>query len=221
MRARVASRRCSGGYLVEWVGKIRSGLGSLAANSAGNADGLQRLSLRLTSASDDTNRLLQYFADSGVEIIDTPYIRFGLDAAQAVSDALAAALASGEISAAELFSEDYAQIPGSNPPLFTHPVQRVILPAARAYQENARGYDGFFGMTFTDRIVFGAVAMPERAHPQRPGDDAWNAEHSRQGLIFDFPDTREQCTITEPFCLKAYRRSTASGGVLLLKLVIA
>src|SRR3569623_3808232 len=192
MRARVASRRCSGGYMDESAGNIRSGLGSLAANSAVNADGLQRLSHRLTSVSDDTNRLLQYFAESGVEIIDTPYIRFGLDAAQAVSDALAAALASGEISAAELFSEDYAQIPGSNPPLFTHPVQRVILPAARAYQEKARGYDGLYVMTFTDRNAFGAVAMPARAHPQRPGDAAWNAEHSRQGLIFDLTVTREQ-----------------------------
>ncbi|HEX4696031.1 methyl-accepting chemotaxis protein [Sphingomonas sp.] len=209
------------GYMVESVGNIRSGLGSLANNSAGNADGLQRLSRRLTSVSDDTNRLLQYFAESGIEIIDTPYVRFGLDTAQAVSDALSRALAAGEISAADLFSEEYLPIPGSNPPLFTHPVQRFLIPAARPHQETARGYKGFFGMTFTDRNGFGAVAMPERAHPQRPGDEQWNAEHSRQGLIFDFPDTREQCKITEPFCLKAYRRSTASGDVLLLKQVIA
>ena len=76
-------------------------------------------------------------------------------------------------------------------------------------------------MTFTDRNGFGAVAMPERAHPQRPGDDDWNAEHSRQGLIFDFPETQAQCKITDPFCLKAYRRATAGGDVVLLKQVIA
>ena len=50
------------GYMVESVGNIRSGLGSLAHNSTGNADGLQRLSRRLTGVSDDTNAMLQYFA---------------------------------------------------------------------------------------------------------------------------------------------------------------
>lgn len=209
------------GYMVESVGNIRSGLGSLAHSSAGNADGLQRLSSRLTGVSDDTNTLLQHFAQSGIEIVDTPYIRFGLDTAKAVAAALEAALEAGEISAAELFSDDCTPIPGSNPPQFTHPVQRFIVPAARPHQEIARQHTGFFGMTFTDRNGFGAVAMPERAHPQRPGEDAWNAEHSRQGLIFDFPETQAQCKITDPFCLKAYRRATANGDVLLLKQVIA
>ena len=165
--------------------------------------------------------MLQHFADSGVEIPDTPYISFGLEAAKAVSAALEAALDGGRISERELFSDDYVQIAGTNPPLYTHPVQNVIVPAARPHQEKARGYTGFFGMTFTDRNAFGAVAMPERAHPQRPGDDAWNLENARQGLIFDFPETREQCRTTEPFRLKAYRRRTASGDVLLLKQVIA
>jgi methyl-accepting chemotaxis protein len=76
-------------------------------------------------------------------------------------------------------------------------------------------------MTFTDRNAYGAVAMPERAQAQRPGEDDWNAEHARQGMIFEFPDTREQCLITEPFCIKAYRRQVAGGGVVLLKQVIA
>ena len=209
------------GYMVESVGNIRTGLGSMANNSVSNADGLQRLSRRLTGVSDDTNTLLQHFAASGVEIPDSPYIRFGLDTAKAVSGALEQALAAGEISAADLFSDDYAAIPGSNPLQFTHPVQRFVVPAARPHQEKARGHTGFFGMTFTDRNGFGAVAMPERAHPQRSGDDAWNAEHSRQGLIFDFPETQIQCKITDPFCLKAYRRATAAGDVLLLKQVIA
>ena len=76
-------------------------------------------------------------------------------------------------------------------------------------------------MTFTDRNAFGAVAMPERAHAQRPGQDDWNAEHARQGMIFEFQDTREQCRTTQPFCIKAYRRQVAGGGVVLLKQVIA
>jgi methyl-accepting chemotaxis protein len=126
-----------------------------------------------------------------------------------------------EISEAEIFSDHYAPIPGSDPILYTHPVQRLMIPVARIEQEKARSFKGLFGMTFTDRNAFGAVAMPERAQPQRPGNISWNLEYSRQGAIFDFPDTREQSRVTQPFFIKAYRRLTANGDVVLLKQVIA
>jgi methyl-accepting chemotaxis protein len=207
--------------MVRSVGEIRTGLAALASTSSDNADGLHRLSGRVSSASDDTNRLLQYLAESGVEIPDSPYIAFALEAAQAVSRELERAIAAREINESEVMSEHYAPIPGSDPILYTHPVQRVMLPVARAQQEKARAFNGLFGMTFTDRKAFGAVAMPERAQAQRRGDDAWNLEHARQGMIFDFPDTREQCLTTQPFFIKAYRRLTAEGDVILLKQVIA
>jgi len=209
------------GSMVGSAGEIRSGLAALASTSTDNADGLQRLSGRVSTASDDTNSLLQHLAESGVDIPDSPYIRFSLDSAEAVAAAIEHAIDRGEISEAAVFSENYAPIPGTNPPLFTHPIQPVMLPAARARQEMARSYAGLFGMTFTDRNAFGAVAMPERAQTQRPGEAEWNLEHARQGMIFDFPDTREQCRTTQPFCIKAYRRLTAKGEVILLKQVIA
>ncbi|WP_336958218.1 methyl-accepting chemotaxis protein [Sphingobium aquiterrae] len=209
------------GSMVTAVGSIRSGLGALANTSADNASGLQRLSGRVTTASDDTNTLLQYFAESGVEIPDSPYIRFGLATAQGTSEMLEQALADGLVTEAELFSDHYQPIPGTNPPQFAHPAQPFITPAARPHQEAARALTGFFGMTFTDRNAFGAVAMPERSQTQRPGEDAWNAEHSRAGLVFDDATTREQCRTMRPFMLKAYRRPLAGGGVVLLKQVIA
>ena len=45
----------------------------------------------------------------------------------------------------------------------------------------------------------------------RPVEEA-DEEHS---------DTREQCRTTQPFCIKAYRRPTAEGAIILLKQVIA
>ena len=209
------------GSMVGSAGEIRTGLSALASTSTDNADGLQRLSGRVSTASDDTNELLQYLAESGVDIPDSPYIRFSLDSAQQVATAIERAIDTGAVSEAAIFSDYYAPVHGTNPPLFTHPVQAAMLPAARAAQEKARGFAGLFGMTFTDRNAFGAVAMPERAQPQRPGDINWNLEHSRQGVMFDFPDTREQAKITQPFCIKAYRRLTAEGEVILLKQVIA
>jgi len=209
------------GSMVGSAGEIRSGLSALASTSTDNAGGLQRLSGRVSTASDDTNMLLQYLAESGVDIPDSPYIRFGLESAQAVSAALEQAIDAGRVSEAEIFSDHYIPISGTNPPQYTHPAQTAMLPIARARQEQARSFPGLFGMTYTDRNAYGAIAMPERAQPQRLGEDQWNTEYSRQGLIFDFPDTREQAKITQPFCMKAYRRLTATGELILLKQVIA
>jgi methyl-accepting chemotaxis protein len=209
------------GSMVGSAGEIRSGLAALASTSTDNADGLQRLSGRVSVASDDANTLLQNLAESGADIPDTPYIRFGLDAARAVADAVERAIAEGRLSEADAFTDHYTPIPGTNPTQYSHPIQPFLIPAARAQQEKARSFKGLFGMTFTDRHAFGAVAMPERSLPQRPGDDKWNLEYSRQGVIFEFPDTQEQCRIADPFCIKAYRRLTAEGDVILLKQVIA
>ena len=207
--------------IVGSAGEIRSGLTALASTSTDNADGLQRLSGRVSTASEDTNELLQYLAESGVDIPDSPYIRFCLDTAIAVSAAVESAIDAGIIGLTEILRTEYEPIAGSNPPLFSHPVQAVMLPAARQRQEMARAYPGLFGMTFTDRNAFGAIAMPERAQPQRPGDVAWNLEYSRQGSIFEGEDTRVECTTVKPFRIKAYRRLTANGDVILLKQVIA
>ncbi|MDO7835691.1 methyl-accepting chemotaxis protein [Sphingobium sp. HBC34] len=209
------------GSMVGSAAEIRTGLSALASTSTDNADGLQRLSGRVSTASNDTNELLQYLAESGVDIPDSPYIRFGLDSAQQVSRAIEQAIDAGLVSEAAIFNEHYVPIAGANPPLFTHPVQDVMLPAARAAQEKARAFSGLFGMTFTDRNAFGAVAMPERAQPQRPGNINWNLEYSRQGLIFEGDDTRSECLTVKPFRIKAYRRLTADGEVILLKQVIA
>lgn len=201
--------------------EVKNGLGRLAETSADNASGLQRLSTRVTSVSDDTNDLLQMLAESDADMPDRRYIRFAVEAARQVSAGLAAAVRNGELAETVILSDAYAPVEGSDPPLFTHPAMALLTTLARPHQEAARPLPGFFGMSFTDRRCFGAVAMPERSLPQRPGERAWNVEHSRAGVFFHLPETAQQVKITRPFCLKAYRRPLADGGVVLLKQVIA
>src|SRR3546814_18751507 len=81
--------------IVGSAGEIRGGLAALASTSTDNAGGLHRLSGRISTASDDTNRLLQLVADSGVEIAETPPTDFCLEAARPVSDAQELALDGG------------------------------------------------------------------------------------------------------------------------------
>ncbi len=209
------------GSMVASVGEIRSGLAALAETSGRNAEGLQRLSTRVTGVSDDTNALLQFLAESGVEIADSPYIRFTVAAAQAISQEVERAIETGEISEAELFSEDYQLVPGTNPAQYRHPAKDIFTRATRPHQEAARSLQGFFGMSCTDRNTYGAVQMPERSQPPRPDDVAWNIEFARDGRMFNTADLAETARSTRPFLLKAYRRPMADGRVVLLKQVIA
>lgn len=207
--------------MVQAVDRVRAGLVALTSASSENATGLRQLSTRVSGVSDDTNALLQMLAESGAEMPDSPYIRFGLEVARSVGEGLSAAIASGEIELGTILGDRYTPVPDSDPPLFTHPAQPLLTRLARPHQERARQLPGFFGMSFTDRNCFGAVAMPERSLPQRPRDPTWNQEYSRAGLIYTYPETRIQVRTETPFCLKAYRRPLTKGGVVLLKQVIA
>lgn len=203
------------------VGEVRNGLAALASASTENAAGLRRLSGQVTDVSDDTNGLLQKLAESGVDVPDRRYVEFGLSVASRMAMELEEAISEGELARDALFAEDYHPIKGSDPPLFDHPAIPVVARLARPHQEQARSLPGFFGMSFTDRNGFGAVAMPERSQPQRAGDPAWNAEFSRAGRLYGSPDSLGEVRIPGRFCLRAYRRPVVEGGVVLLKQVIA
>jgi len=207
--------------IVGAVSGVRHGIGALGDSSGDNAADLTQLSKLLTGVSDDTNVLLQYMAESEIEIPDTPYIRFATHVADDVAAKVEADIAAGRITLDQVMSDHYRPIPGSDPAQFEHPVVPFIVTAARPHQEAARKLPGFFGMTMTDRNTYGAVQMPERSLPRRPNDPEWNSEYSRHLQMFDYEDQRAQCLTTQPFLIKAYRRPLASGGVMLLKQVIA
>jgi methyl-accepting chemotaxis protein len=202
------------------VAGVRSGIDALGTSSGDNATDLTQLGRLLTTVSDDTNVLLQYIAESEIDIPDSPYIRFALDVAADVGARLSAHVAAGTITLGQVLSDHYRPIPNSFPPKFDHPIVSLVTAAARPHQEAARSHAGFFGMTMTDRNGFGAVAMPERSLPER-ADKAWNEEHSRHQQMFLDAEALKQYRTTQPFLIKAYRRPLATGGVMLLKQVIA
>ena len=202
------------------VSGVYHGIDALGESSGANASGLTQLSALLSGISDDTNVLLQHFAESGIDIPDAPYIGFALDMAKRVGGQLEADIGARRLTLAQAFSTDYRPIPNSHPAKFDHPIVPFIVAAARPFQERARALPGFFGLSMTDRNAFGAVQMPERSLPSGADRD-WNEEYSRHQQIFHFADTVAQCLTTQPFLIKAYRRPLAGGGVMLLKQVIA
>lgn len=95
------------GSMLSAVVEVKTGLGQLSETSSDNATGLQRLSKRLTSVSDDTNALLQLLAESDADTPDRPYIHFAIAAARQVSEGLAQAVAAGTLEQSVILGDNY------------------------------------------------------------------------------------------------------------------
>jgi methyl-accepting chemotaxis protein len=180
---------------------------------------------RLETARERINRLVAvgetligYTAMSGVDTVDTPFIRLATDAAAAVTAALAEAVERRDIAFAELFDEAYAPIRGSEPQQvmakFTALTDR-LLPAI---QEPL--------LAKSDKIVFGAAVdrngyLPTHnakfSQPQRPGDAAWNGANCRNRRIFNDRVGLAAGRSQKPFLVQTYRRDMGGGKFVLMK----
>ena len=201
------------------VTDMRSGLAALGVTSSANAQGLVEMERILTGLNEDSNALLQTFAESGEDIPDTPYITLALAAVDAVMARVEAAIADGSITTDIFFSDQYTPVPFTNPQCHTHPAMPLLLEAMTPWFDPARRLPGFFGMSLSDRNCFTPVIMPERAQPQS-ADPQWNEEWCRQGRIFDHPFHKPDCISTMRFRVQAYRRPIVDGGVMLLKQIL-
>lgn len=208
------------GSVLSAIDEIQAGLTNLTETSSDNARGLQRLSARVTTVNDDTNDLLQYLADSGLEIPDSPYIAYARGTVETLGQALEQAIASGETDMQTLFDDRYTLIEGTDPPAYTHPAQAIVTRLLRPLQEQGRTLPGYVGLSALDRNAFAAVVMPERSNPQRPGDPAWNRRHALLGFKFDNPDIMANARSTSAFKLKAYRRELGTAKIQLMKQII-
>src|SRR5471032_89932 len=94
--------------------------------------------------------LIEYIAESGVQTAETPLIRAVMDTARRISAEFAAAIERGEITALQLFDENYRDIPGTNP-------QQYLT----AYVE------------FTDRVLPPIQDPVQKIHPRVVFCVAW------------------------------------------------
>ncbi|MCW2367140.1 methyl-accepting chemotaxis protein [Sphingobium sp. B7D2B] len=203
------------------VGEIRTGLSDLADASIDNAIGLQRLSTRVIDVSEDTNQLLQYLAESGVDIPDSPYIRFASEAAAAMASAVEEAIAAGEITADLIFTDDYEPLAGSNPPLFSHPAQTLIARIAAGWREGARQLPGPVGFNCLDRNAFCALALSIQGMEQPSAALEPASDQGQQGQMLNAPHMRALARNTRPFTVRTSRRPLAQGRSGLFKQVVA
>jgi methyl-accepting chemotaxis protein len=188
------------------------------------AEGGAQSSRRLEAATGRVHKLLSVSetligltAATGVAIADTPFLDAVREAAQKIGALFEAAIAKGEIPAADLFDRDYKPVARSNPPQlmarFTLFTDRV-LPAI---QEPLLELD--------PRVVF-CAAVDENGYlpthnlkfskPQG-ADPVWNAANCRNRRLFNDRTGLAAGRSTAPFLLQTYRRDMGGGQFALMK----
>jgi methyl-accepting chemotaxis protein len=198
-----------------------SSLAELAVDATTTRDDLVRARRRVTSLLDLSEQLLQTTTASGVETLDSPFVRAAQAAAAEVGRLFAEQLAGGATTVGDLFDEAYRPVPGSNPAQvstrFTALTDR-LLPGV---QEPVLGLD--------DRVVFCAAVdrngyLPTHnrvfSSPQGP-DPVWNTAHCRNRRIFDDRTGLAAARSTTPYLLQTYRRDMGGGAFSLMKDVSA
>lgn len=90
-------------------------LDNLVAGVELSSAALKQADGRVERLLKQSETLIEFIAESGVDTPDTPLIRIVLETAQKISQAFEAAIRRGEITQAQLFDENYREIPGTNP----------------------------------------------------------------------------------------------------------
>ncbi len=190
--------------------KLAEGV-ELSSSNLKQADG------RVVALLTLSETLIEFTAESGVETADTPLIRTVMATAKRIGAEFEAAIARGEISAAQLFDERYREIPGTNPRQFLTDyvglTDRLLPPIQDPLQKS------------DPRIVF-CVAWakggylpthnPNYSRPQGP-DPVWNAANCRNRRIFNDRAVQKVGRNTKNFLLQTYRRDMGGGNFALLK----
>ena len=151
--------------------------------------------------------------DENVEFIDR-----AMRAAAEVSARLERLVADGGISLDVLFDNEYVPIAGTNPQQYRTRYLEVLERELSATLDGFRAVDSRMAFcVVVDRNGYLPVHNREYAHPQRPGDPAWNMSHSRNRLIFDSRAGLCAARNTRPYLVQSNPRHMGGGVTIMMK----
>lgn len=160
---------------------------------------------------------LFFIAQSGLRTNDTVYIEIAQEAAAQIGQLFEAAIARGDVAAADLFDENYELVDGTNPQQFLTAFVELtdrILPDVQEPIVNADGKIAFCAAV--DRN--GYLPTHNLAYSQPQTDDpVWNAAHCRNRRLFNDRTGLSAGRNTRPFLIQTYRRDMGGGAYALMK----
>jgi len=152
---------------------------------------------------------------------NTPFVEMGLDGAREASDRIERALASGELSATDLFSDLYRPIAGTEPVQFDHPfagfADRALRPMLDAQTDR---HEAIVGCCLVDSTGYLPTHISERSQTQRSGERLWNEEFARNRQVFDDNHIRRALCTDGDFFVYTYRQELGGGKYRALRSVL-
>ena len=212
------------GRIAETVVAIGTSCASLVAHADEMAAGVAEASRNLDAAKGRVYNLLSVSetligltAATGVAIADTPFITAVQDAARRIGALFEAAIAGGEISAADLFDRDYRPLPRTDPQQLMTRFADFTDRVLPAIQEPLLALD--------PRVAFCAAVDDNGYLPthnlkfSRPQgtDSVWNAANCRNRRLFNDRTGLGAGRSTAAFLLQTYRRDMGGGQFVLMK----
>jgi methyl-accepting chemotaxis protein len=195
------------------VGTMSNVVSGVERSAAGLGTAGRRMNKLLVQVED----LIGLTARSGMETVDSPFVRFATQVAQETQALLIGALQSGRISESELFDDRYEPVPGTDPEQYLTRFTRFMEQLLADRFEQLLSFDPrMVFVVVTDRNGYVPVHHKAFSQPQRR-NPAWNLQHCRNRRIFDDRTGLSAARNTQPFLLQAYRRDLGEGKHALLK----
>jgi methyl-accepting chemotaxis protein len=165
--------------------------------------------------------LIDEIGNSSILTDDTPYIEAARAMRARVVDVFEKALATKALTADELFSEHYTEIPGTNPKQYMAKFTRFCeetLPVILEKAKNCLPHIAF--AVTTDRTGYLPVHNAEYSK-QQGKDPAWNMLNCRNRMFFPTQHTMGDIDFTRPSYLLTRRRELGQGKYVMVKIAIA
>lgn len=189
-------------------------LGGVVGHSS---DALHQAAQQISITVDEADAIIVRAALSGAHSRDSAFITTLLDTKSKVEAALETALASGDARIEDLFDNDYAPIPDTNPQQFmtrfTALTDRVLAPIQEAAADS---HPEIVFCAAVDQNGYLPTHNQKFSHPQGRDSD-WNAAHCRNRRIFNDRVGLRAGRNTEPVLLQTYRRDMGAGQYVMMK----
>jgi methyl-accepting chemotaxis protein len=149
---------------------------------------------------------------------NTEFVTRAMEAGAALTKIFEGAVASGAISADDMFDTDYVEISGTNP---VQHRTRILGWADRAlppFQEAFLARDPrMVFCVMIDRNGYLPVHNKVYSHPQRPGAVAWNTANSRNRRIFNDSAGLAAGRNLRSYLIQSYARDMGNGKTVMMR----
>jgi len=188
-----------------------SDVSRMSSDADASSNDLQAARDRLSGLVETVETLMVRMTETGVETVDTPFVRRAQESAKRIAEALEEALVRRDITLEDLFDENYLPIAGTDPPQvmtkFVPLADRLLMPIHDAVAAS----DARIAMaTSLDRNGYAPTHMTKYSQPQA-ADVEWNRTNCRNRRFFTDRVGRAQAKNQKPFRLQALRRDMGDG----------